>query len=114
MIEINGVRGIWLNKEECDNWKGDLPLSNYEINSDPEPELIKLRHSECLEQIKQTYVKYLKPPKLEEPGPLIIKQEPNYLPPEAPPIILRQIPEPVKQPEPIIVYVYSLLILNLS
>ena len=101
IIEINGIRGIWLNKEEVENWKGEIPLSQYEINVDPEPELVKLKHSECLEQTKQLSIKYFKPPKLEEPGPIVIKQEPNYLPPPAPPIIIRQIPDGPINPKPI-------------
>ena len=31
-LEVFGERGIWLNKSEEINWKGELPLSAYPLN----------------------------------------------------------------------------------
>jgi hypothetical protein len=31
-ITVFGQRGIWTNKSEVQNWKGDLPISQYQIN----------------------------------------------------------------------------------
>lgn len=39
-IVVNGERGVWLNKEEEDDWDGDIPLDQYEINADPNPIII--------------------------------------------------------------------------
>jgi hypothetical protein len=39
-IELNGIKGRWINKEESDNWIGDIPLDLYEINIDPNPIVI--------------------------------------------------------------------------
>jgi hypothetical protein len=49
-ITVNGQRGIWANKTEVSNWRGVCPLSEYQINADPNPEIITKRacqHLEC-------------------------------------------------------------------
>ena len=38
-ISVSGQRGIWLNKAEVSNWRGAIPLSQYQINEDPNPEV---------------------------------------------------------------------------
>jgi len=103
IIEINGIRGIWLNKAEVENWKGEIPLSEYQINNDQNPEVVKLKPKYCVDQVQELGVKYLKPPKPPTPGPIIIKQEANYATPAAPPIIIRQISSQPCQPPPIII-----------
>lgn len=45
VIEVNGVRGIWLNKSEVESWQGEIPLTDYEINNDSDPEIVKLKHA---------------------------------------------------------------------
>lgn len=103
IIEINGIKGIWLNKAEVENWKGEIPLSEYQINNDKTPEVVKLKPKFCVDQVQELGVKYLKPPKPPTPGPIIIKQEANYATPAAPPIIIRQISSQTCQPPPIII-----------
>ena len=39
-INVLGQHGIWLNKNEIKNWKGSIPLNNYLINEDNNPNLI--------------------------------------------------------------------------
>ncbi len=43
-IEINGIKGLWVNKDESDNWKGDIPLSEYPINVDDNPIVIHKKY----------------------------------------------------------------------
>jgi hypothetical protein len=47
-IVVNGERGIWTNKAENLNWKGAVPLSQYTINDDPNPEIIRKKTSQQL------------------------------------------------------------------
>lgn len=39
-VDVNGERGILMNRDEIVNWKGVVPLSEYEINEDSSPEII--------------------------------------------------------------------------
>jgi hypothetical protein len=103
IIEVNGVRGIWLNKAECESFKSEIPLSEYPINADSNPEVVKLRYADCADRVQQLSIKYLKPPKPQTPGPIIIKQEPNIPLPAAPPIIIRQIAEDPCPPPPVVI-----------
>ena len=41
-ITVLGERGIWANKEEALNWRGALPLCQYILNEDANPEVIDL------------------------------------------------------------------------
>jgi len=103
IIEINGIRGIWLNKAEVENWRGEIPISEYPINNDPNPELVRLKQANCADRVQELAIKYLKPPRPPTPGPIVIKQEPNVPTAPAPPIIIRQLaPEPC-QPPPVVV-----------
>ena len=54
-IEVLGERGIWANKAESLMWRGVMPLSEYAINNDPNPEVItkrSKRHVEYIQGIK--------------------------------------------------------------
>jgi hypothetical protein len=61
-IEVNGLKGQYLNKSEVVNWKGDLPIEEYEINVDEEPEVINKKANQKLEYVQELAVKYLRPP----------------------------------------------------
>jgi hypothetical protein len=99
-----GIRGIWINKSETENWTpGDVPLSEYKINIDPNPELVKLKYPKCIERIEAKAVKFLRPPTPPPPGDIVITQLPDYQPPEAPPIIIRQLAEDHCDPKPKII-----------
>jgi len=103
MIEVNGQRGVWVNKAEVENWQGEIPISSYLINVDPNPEIVTLRYANCTERIQQLSLKYLRPPKPAPPGPIVIKQQANFPTPPAPPIIIRQIPDLPCNPPPVTV-----------
>jgi hypothetical protein len=55
-ITYNGIRGIWANKTEVTNWRGLLPIAQYEINQDPTPEIITKRTQELLTYIQEMAV----------------------------------------------------------
>jgi hypothetical protein len=48
-ITVNGQRGIWANRNEVLNWRGVCPLAEYQINADPNPEIITKRACQSLE-----------------------------------------------------------------
>lgn len=106
IIEIPelGIKGIWLNRAETLNWKGgNVPISQYKINLDSNFEKKKLNYASCVERVESLAIKYLKPPQPPKPGDLIITQQPDYQPPEAPPLIIRQLaPEPVLSNAPVV------------
>jgi hypothetical protein len=87
----NEIRGIWVNKDECLNWRGPIPLDQYKINlNTADAQVIRKHATHSYDQVQNISVKYLKPPKAQAPGDLIIREEPNVQLPPAPPIIIRQ------------------------
>jgi hypothetical protein len=97
-ITANKEKGLWLNRCETCNWKGDVPLSEYPINDDPCPHVIK-KKSKKIDQTQKITIKYLKPPTPPAPGPIIVKKEPNKLTAPAPPLVIRQEPaRPITPP----------------
>ena len=86
-ITVNGIRGEWVNKEECMNWRGPIPLDSYKINLDPSPTVIRRSVSDPGRRLS---IRYLKPTRLPDAGDLIIKEEEPIPLPPAPPIIIRQ------------------------
>lgn len=52
-ITVNGQRGIWANKSEVVNWRGVIPISQYQINEDSNPEIITKRSSQQVEYIQE-------------------------------------------------------------
>jgi len=102
-ITVNGQRGIWANKQEVVNWRGPVPVSQYAINEDPNPEIITKRTSQQLEYIQELAIRYLRPPTPPAPGEIIITQEVNSLTPPAPPLIIRQQPPRPTTPEPLVI-----------
>lgn len=71
----NGYKGIWANKTEIANWIGPVPLSEYPLNQDNNPILIKKKSNKKLEYEKKVFVKYLEPPAIPPPGEIIVNQE---------------------------------------
>jgi hypothetical protein len=96
-----GERGIWLNREEALNWHGPIPLSQYKLNEDPNPEIITKKLLQPVEYTQDVAIKYLKPAPLAH-GDLIIKRENQLLNNLPPPQIIRQIPHRPVTPEPIV------------
>jgi hypothetical protein len=48
-ISVNGERGLWANQAESANWRGDLPIHQYRINQDTNPEMVKKQTNQNLE-----------------------------------------------------------------
>ena len=48
-ITVNGESGVWANRDEVTNWKGPVPIKEYEINADANPEVITKRTEQLLE-----------------------------------------------------------------
>jgi hypothetical protein len=101
-ITANGQTGIWLNKSEEEQFSGPIPISKYPINHDPTPLIIQ-KKSKPIECKREIAVKYLEPPKISTPGPIIINQMANIIPPTAPPIIIRQPACKPKTPEVVVI-----------
>lgn len=102
-ISVNGQRGVWINKEEVQNWRGDLPLEQYEINQDTSPEIITKKSQQQVEYIQKLAIRYLKPTTPAAPGDIVINQQPNVLTKPAPPLIIRQQPPKPETPAPLVV-----------
>jgi len=102
-ITVNGNHGIWLNKSESDDWKGSIPISEYPINIDNNPEIIKKETNVKIEYIQELAVRYLRPPSLPSPGDIIIREEEQIAVAPAPPLIIRQQPARPATPEPLVI-----------
>ena len=85
-ISVNGERGLWANKQEVVNWRGVIPIGEYCINEDANPEIITKKAGQQLEYVQELAIRYLRPPTPPAPGEIIINQECNTLTPPAPPL----------------------------
>ena len=92
VITVNGTSGIWMNKQECQAWKGPIPLEQYKINQDSDPVIIRKQRT-TTDVSQRVSVRFLKPPSLLDAGDLILKEEEPQQLPSAPPIIIRQLVE---------------------
>ena len=103
-VKLNGqdISGIWVNRDECINWRGPIPLEHYKINMDNATVIRKVA-THTYDQTQNISVRYLKPPPLQAPGDLIIRHEADVQLPPAPPIIIRQQAVALKAP-PTLVY----------
>lgn len=102
-ITVNGQRGIWINKSESTNWQGQIPIWEYPINQDEEPEIITKDANSKVEYIQELAIRYLRPPSPVPAGDIIITEEDHIVPTPAPPLILRQQPARPATPEPLII-----------
>jgi hypothetical protein len=102
-ITVNGERGILLNKNEISNWRGLIPLSQYSINDDPNPEIIRKHTDQKLTYHQEVAIRYLRPPTPPPPGEILIQQENNTFTPPAPPLVIRQQPPRPTTPPPLVV-----------
>ena len=76
-INVMGQRGIWANRSEVVNWKGIIPISEYLINEDANPEILNKRVKQQLEYVQELAIRYLRPPTPPTPGEIVITQEAN-------------------------------------
>jgi len=102
-ISVLGNRGIWTNREEVAEWSGELPITEYKINEDPDPTIIRKKYQNELVYEQELAVRYLRPPQPPAPGEIIIQHQPNYLLPPAPPLVIRQVAPRPCTPEPLVV-----------
>ena len=56
-ITANKEKGVWLNRCETCQWKGDVPLNEYPINDDPCPHIIK-KKSKKIDQTQKIAIRY--------------------------------------------------------
>lgn len=104
VITVNGMTGVWVNKEECLNWRGPIPLEQYRINNDPNPTIIRKKRTMDVEATQRISVRFLKPPQLPIPGDLVIKEDNKVQQfPPAPPIIIRQQAEAMRTQAPMVI-----------
>ncbi|KAI3387481.1 hypothetical protein SNEBB_003057 [Seison nebaliae] len=75
----------------------------YQINYDPNPQVIKKQNNENVEYKQEVAIRYLQPPTPPPPGPIIIKEVRPPPAPAAPPVIVRQRPPRPLTPPPIVV-----------
>ena len=73
-VNVLGNKGLWANRLEVLNWKGELPISEYKINEDTTPNIIIKKYEKDVEYIQELAVRYLRPPPLPAPGEIIITQ----------------------------------------
>lgn len=95
--------GVWANRSEVVNWRGVIPITEYIINEDMNPEVITKRTEQNLVYIQELAIRYLRPPTPPAPGEILIQQEMNTLTPPAPPLVIRQMPARASTPEPLVV-----------
>ena len=103
LLTVNGETGYWVNKAEALNWKGVIPISNYSINEDSNPEIIRKHTEHQLIYDQEVAIRYLRPSTPQPPGEIIIRQEKNIAIPPAPPLVIRQQPPRPETPPPLII-----------
>ena len=110
-INVGQFNGTWLNKLETNEWieknsQLNLKLSDYPINQDSNPRIIKKQYNkESAITYTQDYTLHLlRPPTPPPPGDIIIREKACIRAPHAPPLIIRD--ERIEQcntPEPLII-----------
>jgi len=70
-ITAAGQRGIYANKAEVVNWRGPLPITDYPINDDSNPEVITKRVTQQLEYVQELAIRYLRPPTPPSAGEIV-------------------------------------------
>jgi len=75
--EVNafGYRGILLNRSQVQGWNGPVPINQYKLNNDSNPEVVTKVSSQPVEYEQDIQVRYLRPPTPAPHGDLIIKEQ---------------------------------------
>jgi hypothetical protein len=102
IITVNGQTGLWANKTEVLNWRGELPISEYKINDDQNAEIIRKRNDQVVQYEHEIAARYLRPPTPPPPGEIIVSVEPNVPTAPAPPLIIRQQAPRPETPPPLV------------
>jgi hypothetical protein len=103
LVTVHGEKGLLVNKSDIATWRGELPLSEYKLNEDPNPEVIRKQSDQTIVFTKEVAIRYLRPPTPPPPGEIFIKQERNIQIAPAPPVVMRQVPARPATPEPIVI-----------
>jgi len=101
-LTVIGERGIWLNKQEVNGWRGDLNISEYKIHEDRNPQVIQKRYAGVVEFVQELAIRYLRPPTPPAAGEIIISMGPDSAVGPAPPLIIRQAAGRASTPEPLV------------
>lgn len=56
-ITVNGERGIWANRAEVTQWRGQIPIVEYPINEDPSPQVITKRTNQKLDYTQEIAIR---------------------------------------------------------
>jgi hypothetical protein len=93
--EVNalGYHGVLLNRAQVQGWNGPVPINQYKLNNDPNPEVITKVSGQPVEYNQDIQVRYLRPPTPAPHGDIIIRQTQNTVHQPAPPLIIRQVRE---------------------
>ena len=70
-ITALGQRGIWANRKEVSNWKSDVPITEYFLNEDSNPEIIFKKAQNKLEYVQELAIRYLRPPTPPSAGEIV-------------------------------------------
>lgn len=76
-------------------------MARYVINQDPKPIVINKKLDMMIDYAQEIAVRYLRPPTPPPPGDIIIQEMPSRASPQAPPVIIRQLPRKCPTPEPL-------------
>jgi hypothetical protein len=101
-ISVNGVRGIYANRAENAQWRGQVPLEQYQLNQDSNPEVIRKKPTEKVRYTQEVAVRYLNPPPAPKPGDLIVRENPGRQMPAAPPLIVQEQGRDASTPPPVV------------
>lgn len=80
-----------------------LPLNQYRLNEDPNPEIIRKKPIERVAYTQNVAVRYLKPPAPAPAGDIIIQQLPDRQVAPAPPLHVRQQQPSQPNPAPLVI-----------
>jgi len=87
-VQAGRYHGTYVNKAEVDQFRGPIPVEQYAINDDPNPEVIRKKLA-SLKYTQEVAVRYLNPPKPAKPGDLVIRERQAQIP-AGPPVVIRQ------------------------
>lgn len=79
IVTVHGVRGILVNKREIEAFQGPIPLNEYPINEDPNPEIIKEPYEVPINTRQDVTIRFLEPPVQPPHGEIVIKYEVIWL-----------------------------------
>lgn len=101
-LTVIGQRGLWINRQEVQAWRGDLAITEYRIHEDNNPQIINKKVQQSIEYVQELAIRYLRPPTPPAAGEIVIIQEPNIATGPAPPLIIRQAAARAATPEPLV------------